>query len=81
MINSDAWLKPGGALPTNMNIINNNLFADDVYGNHCFDGWSEWFWNIISGETELAWIGEKDPTATLLDLAAATTKFANELQE
>ena len=81
MINSDAWLKPGGALPTNMNIINNNLFADNVYGNHCFDGWSEWFWNIISGETELAWIGEKDPKATILDLAAATTKFANELQE
>ncbi len=43
VINSDAWLKPiaGRKLPNNMDIVNNNLFHSNVYGNHCFDGWSE----------------------------------------
>ena len=76
-INSDAWLKPiaGRKLPNNMHIVNNNLFHPNVYGNHCFDGWSEWFWNIISAETETAWIGEKPPGESLLDLAENTNKF------
>ena len=83
VINSDAWLKPiaGRKMPNNMHIINNNLFDPNVYGNHCFDGWSEWFWNIISAETETAWIGEKPPGESLLDLAEDTNKFMASLVE
>ncbi len=83
VINSDDWLKPiaGRRLPNNMHIINDNLFAPNVYGNHCFDGWSEWFWNIVSAETENAWIGEKPPADTLLDLARSTTDYAQSLLE
>ena len=83
IINSDAWLKPiaGRQLPNNMHIINNNLFDSKVYGNHCFDGWSEWFWNIISAETETAWIGEKPPGEALLDLAENTNEYMADLAE
>ena len=83
IINSGAWLDPipGRDMPQNMQIINNNLFHSNVYGNHCFDGWSEWFWNIISAETETAWIGEKPPIDAILDLAENTNEFMASLAE
>lgn len=83
IINSGAWLDPipGREMPQNMQIINNNLFHSNVYGNHCFDGWSEWFWNIIRAETETAWIGEKPPIDALLDLAQNTNEYMADLAE